>query len=114
MQRNGSETLSTRDTSPQATLTNGASLRCERLTSPDILNATSLPASAAGLSPFGSPVGPTIDLFGQVHVPVRYSQARLEAGTSRPISGRYGSPSSLQSALEKSLANRLPTKALGS
>jgi len=113
MQRNGSATSSTPDTSPQATLTSDRSLTCEQTTSAAICNATSSPASVDGRLPFDSLDGPMIDLFGQVHAPVRYSQARLEAGTSRTISGRHGSPSSLQVALEKSLASRLPTKALG-
>lgn len=113
MQRSGSETSSMPDTSHQATLTSDLSSTCKQTTSAAISNATSSLASADGLLPFGLLAGPTIDLFGQVHAPVRYSQARLGAGTSRMTSGLHGSPSSLQFALEKSLASRLPTRALG-
>lgn len=97
-----------------ATLTNATSETCESPTSAATLNAISSPASADGGSPSGSPAGLTIDLFGQAHVPVRLSQARLEAATSPMTFGRHGSPSSLQVALERSLASRLPTKDLGS
>jgi len=114
MPPNGSATSSTPDTSPKATLTSGASLTCAQPISLAIRNAISSPASGDGLSPCGSPAGLTTDLFGQVRVPVRLSRARLEAETSQPTCGPRGSPSSLQTALEGSLASRLPTKELGS
>jgi hypothetical protein len=114
MQRNGSATSSTPDTSPAATLTSEASLTCGPTISAATSNAISSPASADGPTPSVSPGGPTTDLFGQVRVPVRLSQARLEAATSRQTDGPIGSPSSLQVALEQSLASRLPIRGLGS
>lgn len=86
----------------------------DRTTLADTPNATSSPGLGDGASHSEWRDGPTIDLFGQVVVPVRFSLARLEAATPRKIFGRHGYPSSLQCALEKSLANRLPIRGLGS
>src|SRR5437879_5418166 len=76
MPLNGSAISSAPDTLPQATLTSAASLTCERTTSPDTPNATFSQASAAGPTPYASPDGQMIDLFGQEVVPVNRSVRR--------------------------------------
>jgi hypothetical protein len=58
MPRNGSATSSKLDTSREATLTSEASLTCAATTSPGTPRPTSLPASADGPSPCGSPDWP--------------------------------------------------------
>ncbi len=83
------------------------------MTSEDTPKPTSSQGSADGRSPFDWPDGLTIDLFGQVRARVKLSQARLEAEMSQTICGPTGIPSSLQIALEKSLASRLPLKSIG-
>ena len=99
---------------PPATSMSEASSMSSPPISPATTSATSSPASAAGLSPCGSPGGPLTDLFGQVLVPVRLSLARQEVERPRRISGPHGHRSSLQNDLERSLVSKLPNKELGS
>src|SRR5262245_56063426 len=109
MQRNGSATSSTLDTSRQATLTSEASWTCGPTTSPDTGNATSSPASAAGRSPCGSPDGQMTDLFGQALAPA--SPSLPPAKARRPMTnatcGLRGFLLSESAALQSSLESRL-------
>lgn len=109
MQRNGSETSSTRDTSPQAKLTSGASLTCEPTTSEATPRLISSPGLAGGPSPSVLPDGPTTDLFGQAPVPVSRFRAR-DSEKAMPINDTCGplfTASSPSAALQSSLESRL-------
>jgi hypothetical protein len=109
MQRNGSETSSTPDTSPEATLTSGASLTLSPTTSADTPKPISSLASADGRSPSASRDGPTIDLFGQAHA--HASPSAPPAKARRPMTnatcGLRGFLSSPSASLQQSLENRL-------
>ena len=113
MQRNGSETLLKRDTSPAETLTSGQSLTCAPTISKATRNAISSPASADG--PLLSELldGPMIAPSGPDPVPVSRFRA-LDSERATPIDATYGplfsalSPSAaLQSSLESRLIARL-------
>lgn len=75
-------------------------------------SATSSPASASGLSPFGAPAGQMIDLFGPVPVLANLS-ARQAKALGLLMSGTYGRPgttSSKSMALQSSLVSRLQAR----
>ncbi len=109
MQRNGSATSSTPDTSPQATLTSGASLTCAPTISAVTPKPISSPALADGQSRSDLPDGPMIDLFGPA--PVLASPSRPPARARRPMTsatfGLRGYLSSPSAALQSSLESRL-------
>ena len=109
MPRNGSATSSQSGTSPQATLTNEASLTLSPTISGDTSNAISSPASADGRSPSDLPDGPTTDLFGQEAAPA--SRSAPPARARRPMTsvtcGLRGFLSSRSGALQSSLESRL-------
>jgi len=88
---------------------NDPSWTCNPPTSPDTPSATSLPASAGGVTPSDLPDGPQTDLFGRVVAPVSPSVVRenLGGGAIRAIFGRRGIASSASAALQSSLVNRL-------
>lgn len=113
MQRDGSETLSTPDTSPQATLTSGLSTTCNRTICDDIRNCIFSRVSEDGQRHCALPHGRTIDLFGQEAAPAS-PLAFKDNGAASTIpgtSGQHGqglSPSDdLQSSLESNLRKRL-------
>jgi hypothetical protein len=109
MQRNGSETLSTADTSPQETLTSGQSLTCGPTICADTSNAISSPGLAVGLTHSGLPDGPMIAQAGRA--PAHVSRFRaLDTERAMPTNDTSGplftalSPSArLQSSLESRL-----------
>ena len=117
MQRNGSGTSLSADTSLAGMSTNEASLTCPPAISGDIPNAISSPGSADGPMLSGLPDGQTIVPSGQGLVPVsRFHQplevvAAVKEATS--ISGQSGESLSLQHALISSLANKLPKPLIG-
>ncbi len=110
MQRNGSETLSTPDTSPAATSTHDQSSMFDLLTYQGSHNATSLPVLVGGPTRYGSPAGPTIDQSGPDLAPASHSAAPTNTPAAKPTSATCGqncivSPTSafLQSSLESKL-----------
>src|SRR4051812_49823548 len=105
----GSETSSLPGTSRQETLTNATSETCAPTTSEATRKPISSPASAGGASPFGSPDGPMIDLFGQAPAPASPSQppARARQAMTNATCGLRGHLSSASAALEQSLVSRL-------
>lgn len=109
MQRNGSETSSTPDTSPAATLTSGASPSSAQGISRATPKLISSQASADGLSPSVSQGGLTIDLFGQVPAPASPSlpPVRARRAMTNVTCGLRGFLSSPSAALQSSLENRL-------
>jgi|GEM_PF-490315 len=109
MQRNGSETLSTADTSPQATLTSDQSLTLAPTISKDMPRPISSPESEDGPSPSDLPDGTTTDLFGQAHVPASLSAppARARRPMTDATCGLRGFLSSRSGALQQSLESRL-------
>ncbi len=91
----------------------GRSPKFRQTTFEDLLNATSSPESAAGLTPSVSPAGPTTDPCGPVPVPASRSRRRA-SGKGKPTPATSGpsfdasSPSAiLQSSLESRLRARL-------
>jgi hypothetical protein len=90
-----------------------ASSKSKRTTSKAISNATSSPASEAGVTPSGSPEFLTTDLFGQVLVPASPSAPPVKARRAMTnvtfgLRGYLSSPSAaLQSSLESKLRRRL-------
>src|SRR5579885_172134 len=116
MPLNGSETSSTPGTSPEATLTSGASLARPPATPPDTTSAISAPASAEGLSPSSLPAGPMTDLFGQEVAPASPSPQRgsVKASTMSGTFGRIGLGSLMGDDLQSSLENRLRARLTGS
>jgi hypothetical protein len=116
MQRNGCETLSTADISPEATLTSDQSLTCDPKICADTVSVTSLPGSADGPMRSDLPDGPTTDLFGQEVVPVSRSQQRANVPNFRinATSGPHGSSSSASARLQSSLESRLRERPFGS
>lgn len=112
MQRNGSETSSTQDTSPAATLTSDPLQTCEPPTSPDTPKPISSPASADGPSPSDLQAGPMTDLFGQEVAHANHSQppARARRPMTNATCGLRGFLSSRSGALQSSLESRLMTR----
>src|SRR4051812_42894244 len=106
MQRNGSETLLPTDASRPVTLTNAASLTCDRTTSLDTRSAISSPGLQAGHSLSGRSDGPTIIPSGLEAAPASHSVLleRAKPSGTRDTSGRCGlgslASAALQSALE--------------
>lgn len=115
---NGSETLSTLDTSPPASLMKEASKTSTRPTSRASRSATSSLASVSGPMPFGVPDGQMTDLFGPVPVRANLSprQAKELGLLTSGTSGRPGSISSGSASLQRFLESKLQalTLALGS
>lgn len=76
---------------------------------PGFANAISLPESADGRSPFGSPGGPKIAQSGQDHAHASHSAVRGD-NLPKKTNAIYGQSSEILSAsavLQRSLANRL-------
>lgn len=75
----------------------------------DTPNVISLPVSAVGPTPSGSPIGMTTVQCGQDHVPASRSpsQARDSDSPMNGTSGPYGAVSSASASLQVSLQNRL-------
>lgn len=86
-----------------------ASWTCEQTSFLDILNATSLPASAGGLTPLGSQDGQRADRFGPARVPAHHSVA-LERKSCAP--NAQGSQSRTRSKLESLLASTVDMNGL--
>jgi hypothetical protein len=75
-------------------------------------SATSSPGSADGVKPCASPVGPRVDLFGQVVAPASPSatQAPAKVLPTTGTSGPTGLNSSASAGLQRSLVNRLKAR----
>jgi len=97
MSRNGSEISSPLDTSREATLMSAQLSMFDLTTCGPIVSVTSSPASGDGATPYGSPDGTTLDLFGQEVVPANRSP-RLEKTPVARTSGTYGRIGSISSA----------------
>lgn len=78
----------------------------------DSPNAISLPGSASGATPCGSPDGPTTDRFGReaAHANLSARQASEKGLLTSGTYGRTGSISLNSASLSKSLANKLRVK----
>ena len=113
MQRNGSETLSTADISPEAKLTPDPSKTCRQTICADSRNCIFLQVSEDGQRHCAWHLGPTTDLFGQeaAHVSRSAPRASVQDLTIPGTSGQLGSsllPSDdLQSSLESNLRKLL-------
>ena len=79
------------------------------VTLPDLFNAISSPALAAGATPCALPDGPRIDLFGRAVAPANPSAQPVPGGAlpTNAISGLSGSTSSASADLTLSLVSRL-------
>ena len=80
--------------------------------SPTTLNATSLPASAAGAELYKLRLGPWIERYGLAHVLVSLSPRQAKA-SGLLTSGTYGPPGSISSSsarLNKFLVSRLQAR----
>src|SRR5215469_16577468 len=88
---------------------NEASRKSSRRKSPDSGSAISSPESECGVTPCGSPAGPTTDLFGQEVAPVPASarQDKAEGLMTLVTSGLIGRDSSASADLQRSLESRL-------
>jgi len=109
MQRNGSETSSTADTSPAETLTSDQSLTCAPMTCAVTINATFSPGSEDGRAVSGLPDGTIMLLHSPPPVLVSRFRA-LESGKAMPTSDTSGplfTASSPSARLQLSLENRL-------
>ncbi len=115
-QRNGSETLSTPDTSRQAKSIPGQLSMLDLLTFADSISAISSPASAGGLMPCDLLAGPTIGLSGLdlVHASPSPSLAPKKALPIPVISGPSGESLSASARLQSSLESRLRAQLNGS
>ena len=94
------------------TLMNGQSPKSQPETSPDIHRSTCSQESGDGAMPCDLPDGPTLDLFGQDHVPASRSPQRGSA-RERKTSGTCGprcSDSSRSAGLCESLGSRLKAR----
>ena len=112
MQRNGSEILSTADTSQEATLTSDQSLTYAPTTCAATINATFLPVSEDGRVVSGLPDGTIILLHSPPPALVSRFRA-LESGKAMPTndtSGPLFTASSPSARLQLSLENRLRAK----
>jgi hypothetical protein len=109
MPLNGSETLSMPDTSHEAMSTSDQLSMFPPTTSPDIPNATSLPASAVGPTHCASPDGQTRDLLGPAPAPASRLAPPAKEAVARTSGtyGRIGSVSSASESLQSSLARML-------
>jgi len=80
-------------------------------------NAISSPESADGVMPCAWPDGPTMPPSGPARVPASRFRARREVATdgyrTTGICGPHGTGLSLQTRLERCLANRLPLQTIG-
>ena len=76
---------------------------------PDLFNATSSPALAAGATPCALPDGPRTDLFGRAVAPASLLAQPVPGGAlpTSAISGLSGSISSASAALQLSLVSKL-------
>lgn len=85
------------------------SQKSKPMNSPDTLNATSSPGSAAGPSLLNSPDGPQLDLFGLEAVPANHSAAQAKAKEEAMIatSGPSFVGLSPSSILSESLGSKL-------
>lgn len=118
MQPNGSETSSTPDTSPRASLTPVQSWMSHLATSPDSDNAISLLASVFGLSRSVAQACRMTRIFGLEAAPANLSarQAQEQGWMTSGTSGLTSSGSSASVALQSCLESRLraKTQTLGS
>src|SRR5690554_6556658 len=85
---------------------------CKEANSMDMSNVTSSQASEAGLLPFESPDGPTIDPAGQDHAPASRSAppANAKRKPTNVTSGLKCTGSSASAALSQYLASRLQAR----
>lgn len=109
MQRNGSETSSTRDSSPMAKLTPVQLSMFDLATWWHSNNATSSPALVDGAEPCALPVSPTIDPSGPAPAPANHSRSRASRKDlpTNAISGPSGGSLSASDALQRSMESRL-------
>lgn len=109
MQRNGSETSSTRDSSPRAKLIPGQLSMFDLATWWHSNNATSSPGSEDGAAPCVLPASPTIDPSGPAPAPANPSRSRASRKDSptNAISGPSGGSLSASDALQRSMESRL-------
>ena len=95
-----------------ASLTSGLFSMSNPTISPTTLNATSLPASAAGAELYKLRLGPWIERYGLAHVLVSLSPRQAKA-SGLLTSGTYGPPGSISSSsarLNKFLVSRLQAR----
>lgn len=87
---------------------------CKQMSLLDTDSAISSPESGSGHTRYAAQDGLTIKRSGPDHAPAKPTQAQQEDETKSLIGGLNGAGSSLQDRLERSLANRLPLRKVGS
>lgn len=115
MPPSGCATSSRRATSRRASSTSAASRMSTPTTCGASGNVTSSPASASGATPYDSPAGLTIDLFGPVPAPANLSarQAKALGLLTSGTSGLPGTTSYASAALQSCLVSRLQARTQG-